>query len=185
MNLVKLSKEIKEILEEGIANVFVWKVKRSWNYKIFWYDDPANDIYSNEDLKEINKIKSIDKCYLELNGYNDFLAYTLSYIKERIIRQYETNKEQISGELPKLQRKLLKIIEENETKNKIEIIESLENDKIFILKGFYKASVNICKMKIKAVEVGTNLKENQDVTNYIYFINNCYIEAMLKLKEAN
>jgi hypothetical protein len=169
MNLLKLSKEIQELLREGIANIFVWKVKRSWNYKIFWYEDPANDIYSTEDLKEIEEIKKIDNCYLELNGYNDFLDYTLSYIKDRIIKQYEINQEQINGKVPKLQIKLLKIIEDNQLKNKLEIINNSNIKEK--LDPFYRANVNLCEMATKNIENNFLLEEHRDITNYIQFIN--------------
>lgn len=94
MTLHNLSKEIKELLEEGIAHIIIYKVKRSWNFKVFWYDD-VNDLYSKEDQAEIDEIKKIDQFYLDVDGYNDFLDYTLLYIKNRILKQYECNQEQI------------------------------------------------------------------------------------------
>lgn len=92
MNLRMLSKEIQCVLSEGVTNLVVYKSGRKWCYSLLLCDD------SNIDKLKIELIKErIDSCCLELNGYDDFIDYTLIYIQKRILKLYQENKNTIRG----------------------------------------------------------------------------------------
>ena len=56
MTLSKLSKEIQELLREGIAIIYVWKIGKSWRYSEFWYEDLNEKTFSMEDQISIDSI---------------------------------------------------------------------------------------------------------------------------------
>lgn len=97
MNIRELAKKTKDLLEEGIAIVYFWKIKKSWNYKAFWYEEITEEKFSKEDQKEIDNILEIDKNAVGLNGYEEFGSYTLKYIEWRIKRAYQDQKEMLEN----------------------------------------------------------------------------------------
>lgn len=84
MNLRQLAKETQELFIEGIANIYIWKEGRSWNWKAFWYTDPVDEIYSFSDQEEISNLSLIDPYVINLNGYEEVAGETLAYIEARI-----------------------------------------------------------------------------------------------------
>jgi len=85
MNLIKLSKVLQCVFEEGIADVIIYKKGRSWMYELYWeYVDEYDDI-----KKTLEKVKKIDKNYIVLNGYDNLAMYTLDYIREKIKFEYQ------------------------------------------------------------------------------------------------
>ena len=95
MTLLQVSKDVQEILREGIATVYFWKNGKSWCYTSFWYEDVKNETFSLEDQKLIDIILESDPYAIGLDGYNSFGSYTLQYISWRIKKGYLDNKKNI------------------------------------------------------------------------------------------
>lgn len=90
MTLKQLAREVKDIVKDGIATLFVWKKGRSWYYEIFYYDNENISEEGYEKYKKLNDtIKAIDENYLALNTYEYFANSTLDYIAFQVKRLYE------------------------------------------------------------------------------------------------
>jgi hypothetical protein len=122
MTLSKLSKEIKELLEEGIAIIYVWKIGKSWRYSEFWYEDLNEKTFSMEDQISIDSIMEADKAATSFNGYEEFGSYTLKYIENRIKYGYLRSQQDIREN--EIEKAFKKIEDKKEEIKKEEIIET-------------------------------------------------------------
>jgi hypothetical protein len=122
MTLSKLSKEIKELLEEGIAIIYVWKIGKSWRYSEFWYEDLNEKTFSMEDQISIDSIMEADKAATSFNGYEEFGSYTLKYIENRIKYGYLRSQQDIREN--EIEKAFKKIEDKKEEVKKEEIIET-------------------------------------------------------------
>jgi hypothetical protein len=156
MTLSKLSKEIQELLEEGIAIIYVWKIGKSWRYSEFWYEDLNEKTFSMEDQISIDSIMEADKAATSFNGYEEFGSYTLKYIEDRIKYGYLRSKQDIrENEIEKAFKKI-------EDKK-----EEVKEDQTFLESEieFWNDEVEEDKKEISKYKIGQYLYNCGDMAN--------------------
>lgn len=90
MTLKQLAREVQEYVIDGVAALIIWKKGRSWNYINSWYIAGISDDEEKAEYEAIiEKVKSIDKNFIELYTYECFLNNTQDYIAFQIKNFYE------------------------------------------------------------------------------------------------
>ena len=103
MTLKNLTKEIKEVIQEGIFWIVVWKEGRSWQYFSFFpengsYDEGFNLAY--DDMEFLKQIARKDYKAICFNGYYMGLGEedTLPQIENKILYFYINRLNQLNGD---------------------------------------------------------------------------------------